>query len=354
LYEIRDGCIRPAEGAKLGWYDPWPDFQRTRAQTIGQAPAAAQPGYQSLLKLVHQLEYLPGQKHSPDRLTQKSRALILEWCQQHGLLGVLLSRWEAIRLAPQHGDADRWMQRSYFRGFGQVIQVQRTKGDVRDQTANVLIRGLNDLTLEEESPSQTWSRFFPSVEFSKRDTFAYPQPYTVEFCQLYGEPLFDFCKAAKLLVGAISHLGRKQPKIEGDPKLAREQALDAINLLRRPIASVLDFEENGSVNPRRVAPSLLASFADMFVQDLVYGRRVLPCTCCGTLFVSSAYQARYCSVTCRLREQKRRLRAHMKQAKTLRAQGQSFRQIAASVGQPLAIVKAWLGSTKGKPESRRG
>ena len=37
LYEIRDGCIRPAEGADLEWYDPWPDFQRTRAQTVGQA-----------------------------------------------------------------------------------------------------------------------------------------------------------------------------------------------------------------------------------------------------------------------------------------------------------------------------
>jgi hypothetical protein len=354
LYEIRDGCIRPAKGAKLEWYDPWPDFQRTRAQTVGQAPAATQPDYQSLLKLVHGLEYLPRQIHSPDRLTQTSQVLILEWCQQHGLLGVLLSRWEAIRLAPQRNDAGRWMQHSYFRGFGQVIELQETTGDVKDRTANVLIHGLNDLTLEEESPSQTWSRFFPSVESSQRDTFAYPRPYTVEFCRLYGEPLFDFCKSAKLLVGAISHLGRKQPKIEGDPKLARAQALDTINLLRRPVASVLDFEEDGSVNPRRVAPSLLASFADMFAQDLVYGRRALQCTCCGTLFVSSAYQARYCSKTCRLRDQKRRLRAQIKQAKALRAQGQGLRQIAASVGQPLAIVKGWLGSAKGKPESRRG
>jgi hypothetical protein len=211
----------------------------------------------------------------------------------------------------------------------------------------VLIHGLNDLALAEESPSKTWSRFFPSVEFSEQDTFAYPQPYTVEFCQLYGEPLIDFCNAAKLLVGAILHLGRKQPKIAGDLKLARHQALDAINLLRRPIASVLDFEENGAVKPHRVAPSLLASFADMFAQDLVYGRPTLQCTCCGAPFVSSAYQARYCSTACRLREQKRRLRAQMKQAKALRAQGRSLQQIAASVGQPRVRVKRWLRSAKG-------
>jgi len=66
----------------------------------------------------------------------------------------------------------------------------------------------------------------------------------------------------------------------------------------------------------------------MFAQDLVYGRTTLPCTCCGTPFVLSAYHAQYYSVTCRLREQKRRLRAQMKQAKALRAQGQSLRQIA--------------------------
>jgi hypothetical protein len=219
-------------------------------------------------------------------------------------------------------------------------------GDVENRTAAVLIHGLDNLTLAEESPSETWSRFFPSVEFSRRDTFAYPKPYTVEFCRLYGEPLFDFCKAAKLLFGAISHLGREQPEIEGDLKLAREQALDVINVLRRSVDSVLDFDENGSLKPRRVASSLLTSFADMFVQDLAYGRTILQCKCCGTLFASSAYQAQYCSVTCRLREQKRRLRAQMRQAKTLRAQGQSLRQIAATVRQPLETVKRWLANRK--------
>ena len=188
LYEIRDGCIRPAKGAELQWYDPWRHFANTRKLAIGQAPAVAQLDYQSLLSLVHQLEYLPGHVRYPDCLTQKSQALILEWCQQHGLLGILLSRWEAISLAPQPDQADLWTHRRYSRGFGQVIQTQHSSGDVSDRTASVLIRGLNDLTITEEPPSQTWSRFFPSVEFSKRDSFPYPQPYTVEFCQLYGEP----------------------------------------------------------------------------------------------------------------------------------------------------------------------
>lgn len=353
-YEIRDGCICPAEGAKLKWYDPWPTFQRTRGQTVGQAPDGVQPAYRGLLKLVDHLEYFPGQTRYPDCLTQKSQTLILEWCQQNGLLGVLLSRWEAIRVAPQEGPADRWSQQSYFRGFGQVIEVRTRTGDVQDRIATVTIHGLNDVELVDEPPSKTWSRFFPTVEFSKRDTFAYPQPYTTEFCRLYSEPLIDFCNAAKLLVGAIYHLGRVQPEIKGDLKLAREQADDTISLLRRPVGSVNEIQEDGSPMPYRVYPSLIATFADMFMQDWAYRRTILQCRCCREHFVSSAYQAQYCSVPCRLREQKRRLRAQMKQAKALRAQGQSLRQIVAVLGQSREIVKGWLGSAKRKPGSNKG
>ena len=167
MYEIRDGCICPSEGAKLEWYDPWPDFQNTRGQTIGQAPDGSQPGYQSLMKLVAQLEYLPGpgQTRYPDCLTQKSQTLIVEWCRQNGLLGVLLSRWEAIRVAPQEGRTDRWSQKRYSCGFGQVVQVQTMTGDVNHRPATVLIHELNDLTLVEESPGKTWSRFFPVSSF---------------------------------------------------------------------------------------------------------------------------------------------------------------------------------------------
>ena len=91
------------------------------------------------------------------------------------------------------------------------------------------------------------------------------------------------------------YLSEKQHSIDGDAQLAREQALDVINLLRRPVSSVLDLEEDGSVKPRRVAPSLLASFADMFAQDLVFGQPTLRCVCCGMPFVSRSYQAKYCS-----------------------------------------------------------
>jgi hypothetical protein len=121
-----------------------------------------------------------------------------------------------------------------------------------------------------------------------------------------------------------------------------------INLLRRPVSSVLDFEQDGSVRPRRIAPSLLASFADMFAQDLVFKQPTLRCSCCGIPFVSSAYQVKYCSVTCRLRQQKRHLRAQIRSAKALRAQGQSVPQLAAALSQSLVIIRGWLRNKKGK------
>ena len=251
MYEIRDGCIRPTEDAKLEWYDPWPEFQGTRKQTIGQGPDGAQPSYQSLSKLWHELEYVPGHKRYPDCLTKKSQDAILAWCQQYGLLGVLLSRWEAINLAPHRSESGIWYQTRYARGFGQVVQRNEAEGDLEDRPANVLIHELNSLEVKDEPPSRTWGRFFPSVEIGELNTFFYPQPYTDEFCHLYGERLIDFCNAAKLLAGARLHLSGKQISIEGEAKLAREQALDTINLLRRPVSSVLDFDKRSGEAPPR-------------------------------------------------------------------------------------------------------
>jgi hypothetical protein len=260
---------------------------------VGQAPGAAQARLSKSDEACLPVGVSPRRTRYPDCLTEPSQSAILDWCRQHGLLGVLLSRWEAISLAPHHEGRNRWVQRRYLRGFGQVIQMHETSGDVEEMKASVLIHALNDLVLVEEPPHKTWSRFFPTVELSQRDSFPYPIPYSDDFCRLYGERLIEICNAAKLLVGVMLHLGRKPPKIDGDPQLAREEALDAINILRQPVTSVLQLDAAGTGTDRWVAPSLLASFAEMFAQDLAYGRPTLQCISCGTPFVSSAYQALY-------------------------------------------------------------
>ena len=125
--------------------------------------------------------------------------------------------------------------------------------------------------------------------------------------------------------------------------LARAQAVDTINFLRRPISAVVEQNSKGALQQAWHTPSLLASFAEMFVQDVAFGRATRLCECCQLPFVSGAYQARYCSPSCRQRQQKRNVRAQAKQAKRLRAKGQTIRQIAAALGQDRDIVRGWLG-----------
>ena len=91
-------------------------------------------------------------------------------------------------------------------------------------------------------------------------------------------------------------------------------------------------------------PSLLASFAEMFVQDVAFGLATRLCECCQLPFVSGAYQAKYCSPACRQRQQKRNVRQQAMLARSLRGQGQTIQQIAAALGQTRRIVKNWVAS----------
>jgi hypothetical protein len=144
--------------------------------------------------------------------------------------------------------------------------------------------------------------------------------------------------AAQLFAGAMKHL----PVCNDEDPEANNQALNTINLLRRPISAIVDRRPKGDLQQIWETPSLLASFAEMFAQDIAYGRATRLCQCCQLPFVSSAYQARYCSPNCRQLQQKRNVRKQAKEARNLRAQGQTIRQIASALGQDLHIVKGWL------------
>jgi hypothetical protein len=330
-YEIKSSSIQPARGARLDWYDPWDTFDESRK--YNDVP----PPYQSLLRLAPELK--PQADRYPDRLSQAAQESIVDWCQTHGPLGVLLSRWEAIRLAPQRTTGGQFASTRYVRAFGQQIYRFESSGDIGDRKPGVLLHGLNDVDLVEERLDKTWSRFFPVVEWKKRNTYAYPLPYTDKFCHLYAEPLSSFVHATQLFAGAVEHVASAQA---GHVSLASEQALETMNLLRRPISAVVERNAEGVLAQGWQTPSLLASFAEMFVQDMAFGLAARLCECCQLPFVSGAYQARYCSLVCRQRQQKRNVREQAKQAHSLRAQGQSIQQIAAALGQKPYIVKGWL------------
>ena len=69
-YEIKDGVIQPAAGARLEWYDPWRPFRETKKYKDVASP------YQGLLQLVAKLKFTsPGRL---SRLTESSQAAVLD------------------------------------------------------------------------------------------------------------------------------------------------------------------------------------------------------------------------------------------------------------------------------------
>ena len=84
----------------------------------------------------------------------------------------------------------------------------------------------------------------------------------------------------------------------------------------------------------------------MFIQDVVAGARGQYCECCGKLFITQAYQAVYCSRACRLRQQKRNLRASMRRARALYLKGRTVRQISKTLGEAPEMVQGWVAGLK--------
>jgi hypothetical protein len=178
----------------------------------------------------------------------------------------------------------------------------------------VILHALDDLKLVVEPLDKTWRRFFPAVSRAQARNYLYPAPYTEEFCRLYAEPLVDFVQALRLFAGAIKTLTARS----GNGAAAKDLALEAINLLRRSNTPVIEQDADGKLHQIWETPSLLASFAEMFAQDIAYGRTTRLCEGCQLPFVSSAYQSRFCTDKCRWRQNKRKLRQKPKPAKNLR------------------------------------
>lgn len=345
-YQIQGAVIRPAAGSQMTWYDPWSDFQQIRNQTNGQ------PAYSELVRLVDTLKADPGAKRFYPAFSPESQSEIVSWCDRHGLLGVLLSGWESVTLSPRPAGLDSKLkiQERYLRGYGITVCVRESKGDLSEAHSSVLIRPLHDLDLKEEALADTWYRFFPSVPERERETFSYPVPYSRIFWELYSEPVSEFWRAARLFAGIVEHLGLaaksvESRTIEGNKALSRQQAIEMLNLWRKDVSQVL-LDEGEGLRQAWVSPSLLLSFAEMFVQDLVAGARGRYCECCGHWFISAAYQACYCSTTCRLRQQKRNLRARMKQARASFVEGWTIREISVSLDEAPKIVQGWVAGLK--------
>lgn len=351
-YELRDGYLRPAAGAGITPYDPLDDhdFHRTRRRDFV-------PAYLKLARIVD----------APASPEVREREIV-EWCAEHGLLGLLLHQVQQVRFAPRwqpaiplsaeakralapmvraahaatlpdgtpiNWDATRRSQVSlrltqklyqrtssgtFLWGDEQVavpavVSQDAQAGDVSDRATwrlaqpGIILQHLATREWEQESLTTTWARFFPEVPQDERETHAYPMPYSAEFWAAYAEPIEEFLTAAGQLRDAFVAASGKRLR-GGRPRKAETNPSGGsyrLNALVAPAGPML-FGEETAYEQRLIAPSLLGALALMAQLDLAGQRRFLRCRndYCSKLFVGTTVQSVYCSTTCRQAHHARR------------------------------------------------
>ena len=283
-YEVRDGYIRPAPGAKGEWYDPWEGFRASRSKQGRQDPP-----YQSLIALVEDLR--------TDH--------VLDWCAAHGLLGILLAQTDMVTLAPTAEGGGSLAQKRYFRrntGWGKFSREQPVGAEPNWLPPGVLIQHLGTTKWLHEPFGETWARFFPDVPEGGREAYQYPMPVSDQFWGLYAEPVEEFVRAAVILRDALEGLG------QGD-----ERSKDIVHSLVFRTSPAIECTPDGGWRQFWVSTSLLGSLGMMVLLDLTEGRRLVRCGVCNGPFVTTSHAARYCSDRCRNTAQKRVQRAREKE-----------------------------------------
>lgn len=325
-YEIRDGVIVPAPGARLVTYRPWDEYLKGRSR----AEQEWEPPYSRLVRLVEDAPKgwdtaLWREQPLPENFTRP----LTEFCADHGLLGLLPHSLVAVTLHPTWEEYPKeraedkvfWAPRqwAYHRvggaAWGQRITFLPGRGTRRKQRAgqpvprdlwppdwrpsSVQFVELRTGRLVSESPGTALARFFPKVPDGQEETYQYPHPRTEEFCRAYGEPLVSFLRGAEWLGEILRALrGKHAPG-----------GVRALNVLLSTVTPVVGEPDGSSSVLAWGAASLLGYFALMVAQDLLAGRRALVCDKCRHVFLASRYQTAYCSRTCRWAAQKRRQRA---------------------------------------------
>ncbi len=347
-YEIRDGYVRPTLGAALERFDPWIEYREARA-----GHGAQRRPFTDLLELVRDLvigsapdgdQILPLDPQGEERLSR--------WCGRYGLLGILPHRAHMVTLAPRweplEGRQDDLAQTQrqflrtsegwvtagrsrYLPRAGSGGDEQRVLGAVIPMSKvprswprpGVAIQGLLMPAWDHEPLSKTWASFFPDVPHKERETYPYPAPLSEAFWRSYAEPVSDFFEAATLLLGVVQGLKPIGPlSTASEGALAGVRArMDTLHKLAETVSPALEPTEDGGFHQRWLASTLLGAFAMMVLLDLTEQNRLLECEACGRLFVTTSYQARYCSDTCRYRVQKQRHRARKQALLTQGAPG---------------------------------
>ena len=337
-YEIKDGYVRPAPGAKLEHFDPWEAYSEVREGLRG-VRIGSKTGDTPYADFFAVLEKLSGTTdfRNPSEATQRA---ITEVCAKWGLLGLLTHRTSYVRFAarwivsnPDAGVSERLMlpsalsftrrpdrwepRREWIFDGGRVRPVVGAATKVQEeqlvQDAD-LVKGSPDAfahVLESEDSFRwtvepletTWCRYFPDVSEAEHRWNEYPLPLSEEFWLAYAEPVADFVEAIRTLHWDAQRLALT---LQAKSKLSGQDARDSATANYSLAAMVAQTSPFPSLEPPPKArfvqywasPSLLGSLAQMVQFDLA-DNKLLRCRRCGRVFASAAWQAAYCSTRCK-------------------------------------------------------
>ena len=275
-YQLTDGFIGPADGATLERYDPL-------EPAVGRRQGRSTAPYEALLRLINDFRATVAADNQIVP-TPETEATLLDWCQQHGLLGLLphLAGSAFLPPPPQSGAAAT-MWETTARGWRTSLiatadRLEPTLYIRRDPLAPLMREPIDSM----------FERFFPGAQpRASVDPVGFMA--TDAFWHSYREHVTEFLAAATWLRDAQTN----------------DRLLEA---LAEPASLVL--EPAGS-RPRQrwMARSLLSQYAVLMLGDRAGGAVARECATCARPFLSRVTTAAYCSERCRSTAAKRRQRA---------------------------------------------
>jgi hypothetical protein len=328
-YDLVNGVIVPAPGSpRPKKYDPWDQFRAN----AGKYRTVAQP-YLPLLELNRNLQKAksegirpsdPG--YHPRHLAQpivgpKTDAdrLILDWCNAHGLLGLVSVLSDSIRLSQTFSHFRRggqWFTRSESVDAGVTqrrVETGRRSSQPRVRNnAKQSVTWLNWMFQDyEEKNIDHLELYFRPVWKEGQPPLSVPRPNSQEFWNQYGEPIREFAYWCEVFGLSVDYMSQWEPtKAEDESaKYAVMQSHWLLTGLAQSAETSFRFRpERNQLDEARVSAGLLGSYALMFLWDRADGRRALRCQNCDRYFISDEQRALYCSPKCRNTAQSRRYR----------------------------------------------
>lgn len=285
-YELRDGFIRPAPGARLEQFDPWEPSRETAAGR----PTATPHG--DLLDLARRFVVT--------RSTAAREEMVLGWCARWGLLGFALARAVEVRLEPGPLDPSDTIAAAERQDVFSVIAGRWVALDSYSNHPGDLVssamwrpRGAALAT----TPLTAWSAFFDVAPDERC-----PPPYSPAFWRAYGEPYADWVSALSVferIAAGLMQAWDARVQLVGSPGDMVDRDLED---LAAPASISIRRRMDGVRESRWRWPALETAIALMIIDDMT-GNVGAFCKNekCGHYLIKRHARQEYCSPTCKNR-----------------------------------------------------